>query len=73
MKSRIRSGIIRRFDKTNWWGEIELSATERLAFHATCFLGVTSTSLPIPGQPVDVIFSDATHTRLLSVRPKEVL
>lgn len=69
MNSRTRVGKISKFDRSTWWGEVALSSpvTLRMEFHATCYLGSSTRSLPKVGDQVEVVFSDESGTRLLSV------
>jgi len=69
MSSRIRFGRISKFDPSTWWGEVDLSPSVKvkMEFHATCYLGSSTRSLPKVGDQVELVFSDETGTRLLSV------
>jgi hypothetical protein len=69
--SRTRVGKVSKFDPSTWWGEIALAtpATPRMEFHATCYLGSSTRSLPRVGDQVEVVFSDESGTRLLSISP----
>jgi len=71
MSSRIRVGRISKFDPSTWWGEVDLSPSVKvkMEFHATCYLGSSTRSLPKVGDQVELVFSDETGTRLLSVSP----
>lgn len=70
MSSRTRMGKIRKFDSATWWGEVDLgSSSSRVEFHATCYLGSSTHNLPKVGDRVQVIFSDTSAKRLLSISP----
>lgn len=62
-------GEIIEFDQATWWGLVALAtpAPLKIAFHVTCYLGA---SLPMVGDKVEVVFSDESCTRLLSVSPQ---
>jgi len=69
LTSRSAIGVILSFNESTWWGEVELTPPSkgRIEFHATCFVGATTGGLPKIGDRVQVIYSDATKGRLLSV------
>lgn len=69
MNSRTRMGKIKKFDAATWWGEVDLGSASRVEFHATCYLGSSTHNLPKVGDRVQVIFSDTSAKRLLSISP----
>jgi len=69
VESRMLAGRILKFNRSTWWGLLSLAPAREapMAFHATCYVGASSRSLPSVGDFVRVTFSDDSRTRLLSI------